>query len=104
MNFEKFLKNNSFIEHDWVTNSDLPILMFQYFLTLMVKVSYFQDKYHLSPDPKKNFKQTFKDIKLVSCSNTVPANVYLFKVNSRNIRIMCEIRLKLTIKTPKRLG
>ena len=31
-----------------------------------------------------------------------PANIYLFKVNNRNIRKRCETRLKLTIKTPER--
>ena len=30
------------------------------------------------------------------------AGIYLFKVNNRNIRTMCEICLKLTIKTPER--
>ena len=31
-----------------------------------------------------------------------PANVYLFKVNNRNTRKRCEVRSKLTIKTPER--
>ena len=31
-----------------------------------------------------------------------PANIYLFKVNDRNIRIRREICSKLTIKTPER--
>ena len=31
-----------------------------------------------------------------------PANIYLFKVNNRNTRKRCEIRSKLTIKTPQR--
>ena len=31
-----------------------------------------------------------------------PANVYLFKFNNRNTRKRCEIRSKLTIKTPER--
>ena len=30
------------------------------------------------------------------------ANIYLFKFNNRNTRIMFEICSKLTIKTPKR--
>ena len=33
---------------------------------------------------------------------SLPANVYLFKVNNRNIRKRCGICLKLTIKTPER--
>ena len=31
-----------------------------------------------------------------------PANIYLFKVKSRNTRKRCEIGLKLAIKTPER--
>ena len=31
-----------------------------------------------------------------------PCNIYLFKVNKRNTKKMCEICVKLTIKTPKR--
>ena len=31
-----------------------------------------------------------------------PTNIYLFKVNNRNTRKMCEIYSKLTIKTPER--
>ena len=29
-----------------------------------------------------------------------PAGIYLFKINNRNSRTMCEICSKLTIKTP----
>ena len=32
---------------------------------------------------------------------SIPANIYLFKVNHRNARKMCEIWSKLTIKTPE---
>ena len=32
---------------------------------------------------------------------TIPANIYLFKVNDRNTRKRCEICLKLQIKTPE---
>ena len=32
----------------------------------------------------------------------LPANIYLFEVNNRNTRKMCEICSKLTIKTPER--
>ena len=35
---------------------------------------------------------------------SVPAGVYLLKVNNRNIKIKCEISSKLTIKTPERRG
>ena len=31
-----------------------------------------------------------------------PANIYLYKVNNRNITKRCEIFSKLTIKTPER--
>ena len=31
-----------------------------------------------------------------------PADIYMFKVNNRNTRTRCEIRSKLTIKTPER--
>ena len=30
-----------------------------------------------------------------------PAGIYLLKINNRNTRAMCEIRSKLTIKTPE---
>ena len=33
---------------------------------------------------------------------SLSANIYLFKVNNRNTRKICEICLKLTIKTPER--
>ena len=35
--------------------------------------------------------------------NTPSYNIYLFKVNNKNTREMCEIRSKLTIKTSERL-
>ena len=44
-------------------------------------------------------------IQVVSVNGDVhvnPAGIYLFKVNNRITRTMCEIRLKLTIKTPER--
>ena len=34
--------------------------------------------------------------------SSVPANIYLFKVNKRNTRKRCEICSELTIKTPER--
>ena len=37
-----------------------------------------------------------------SDKNEHPANVYLFKVNNKNTRKMCEICSKLTIKTAER--
>ena len=37
-----------------------------------------------------------------SDKNENPANVYLFKVNNKNTRKMCEICSKLTIKTTER--
>ena len=36
----------------------------------------------------------------VKKKHNYPANIYLFKVNNRNIRKRCELRSKLTIKTP----
>ena len=33
---------------------------------------------------------------------TIPAGIYLLKVNNRNTRTRCEICSKLTIKTPER--
>ena len=32
----------------------------------------------------------------------IPVSIYMFKVNDRNTRARCEIRSKLTIKTPER--
>ena len=34
-------------------------------------------------------------------TDTVPTNIFLFKVNNRNTRKWCEICPKLTIKTPE---
>ena len=34
--------------------------------------------------------------------NYCPACIYLFKIKTKNTRIMCEISVKLTIKAPKR--
>ena len=34
--------------------------------------------------------------------NNYPADSYLFKVNNRNTRTLCEICSKLAIKTPER--
>ena len=34
--------------------------------------------------------------------NTIPAGIYLLKVNNRSTRARCEICSKLTIKTPER--
>ena len=34
-------------------------------------------------------------------STPYPTNIYLFKVNNRNIRKRCEICSKLTVKTPE---
>ena len=36
-------------------------------------------------------------------AKSYPASMYLFKVNNRNTRKMCEICAKLTMKTPERL-
>ena len=33
---------------------------------------------------------------------SIPAGIYLLKVNNKNIRAMCEICSKLTIKIPER--
>ena len=33
---------------------------------------------------------------------TLPANIYLLKVDNRNTRARCEICSKLTVKTPER--
>ena len=37
----------------------------------------------------------------MNISKKKPANIYLFKVNNKNTRKMCEICSKLTIKTPE---
>ena len=39
---------------------------------------------------------------LVHIEANFPANIYLFKVNNRNTRKMCELCSKLIIKTTKR--
>ena len=33
--------------------------------------------------------------------NSIPVNIYLFKVNNKNTRKRCEMCLKFTIKTPE---
>ena len=38
----------------------------------------------------------------VSSESLIPASIYLFNVNNANIRTMCEICSKLTIKLPQR--
>ena len=38
----------------------------------------------------------------ITAQGLSPVGIYLFKVNYRNIRTMCEICSKLTIKTPER--
>ena len=40
--------------------------------------------------------------KLLFTFHTIPAGIYLLKVNNRNTRTRCEICSKLTIKTPER--
>ena len=47
--------------------------------------------------PYLKFNVTVSSLK---CGFHLPANIYLFKVNNRTIRKMCEICSKLTIKTP----
>ena len=42
-----------------------------------------------------------EDISWKTCS-LIPADNYMFKVNNKNTRTRCEIRSKLTIKTPER--
>ena len=42
------------------------------------------------------------DVPLVCLFITIPAGIYLLKVNNRNTRTRCEICSKLTIKTPER--
>ena len=46
---------------------------------------------------KKVLRGIFKNFKI-----TVPAGIYLLKVNNRNTRTRCEICSKLTINTPER--
>ena len=41
-------------------------------------------------------------LKIQIWDNPNPADIYLLKANNKNIRIRCEICLKLTIKTPER--
>ena len=43
-----------------------------------------------------------KETKVNHWKNTFQGNIYLLKVNIRNIRETCEIYSKLTIKTPER--
>ena len=37
-----------------------------------------------------------------SLSDVFPVDIYLFKINNRNIKKSCEICSKLTVKTPER--
>ena len=43
-----------------------------------------------------------KQLSKISFSKSLPANIYLFKVNNRNTRKRCKICSKLTIKTAER--
>ena len=57
-----------------------------------------------------DFKETFAavyprclNIQIsLKLNHSCPASIYLFKVDNGNIRTMCEICLKLTVKTPER--
>ena len=40
--------------------------------------------------------------KNIDRNSSIPAGIYLLKVNTRNTRTRCEICSKLTIKTPER--
>ena len=57
-----------------------------------------------NPDRKKNQSPNriswWKQLNKASAS--FPANIHLFKVNSRSTRQRCEICSKLTVKTPER--
>ena len=46
-------------------------------------------------------ENTFNKV-LVEENVTNPTSIYLFKINNRNNRKMCEIYSKLIIKTPER--
>ena len=46
------------------------------------------------------YLEDFSHIKNVKAIN--PANIYLFKVNNRNVAKRCDVCSKLTIKTPAR--
>ena len=43
-----------------------------------------------------------RNIQTLRINNSIPAGIYLLKVNSRNTRTTCEICSELTIKTPER--
>ena len=54
---------------------------------------------------KKPVKNDYISLKMFFLFNSIsryPASIYLFKFNNRNVRKRCEIRSKLTIKTPLR--
>ena len=53
-----------------------------------------------SLQPKKMITEIISE--WMHMKNEYPAGIYLFKVNNRNTRTMCEICLKLTIKTTER--
>ena len=42
------------------------------------------------------------NLKAMNLFGTNPAGIYLFKVNNRHTRIMCEMCPDLTVKTPER--
>ena len=51
----------------------------------------------------ENLNLNQKTEKMVSIEDhSIPANIYLFKVNNRNTRKRCEIFSKFTIKIPER--
>ena len=61
-------------------------------------------KHPVTKNTKKQGKQNTDDKLKFNwlCENSIPASIYLFKVNNRNTRKRCEICSKLTIKTPER--
>ena len=56
----------------------------------------------LKSDSSATFAGEFSKLFQVTLSKLFPVNIYLFKVNNRRTRKMCEICSKLTIKTPER--
>ena len=69
-----------------------------------VKIITYRYDIHFSSEKsnKKNRKKNLLSLNfyLRTQAELIPANIYLFKVNSRNTRKKCKICSKLTMKTP----
>ena len=84
-----FTLSHSLIRIMWVTHKVISLTHYEVSQTLYIS-------YYLDPTISTQMGSCFCQRNLMKF---IPANIYLFKVSSTNIRKRCEICSKLTIKT-----